>query len=134
MNSPVSWVLLGVAFAATGVAIWAGDNFALAVPSAAVAVVAVGLLFADLWSQSPGADETSRREPTAEPSTIVTAFRSGSLGREEVVSWLDRLERAGPNPGLPLRRTEEFRAFARMPTSDFRRYVRHRLDELEART
>lgn len=135
MRAPFGWLVPAIAVVATGVAVWAGSNLAVALPSATVAIAAAGLLFAEVWLRSPPLGR--RGGPTAPrgaPSEVREAFRSGRLGREKLVLALDQLERAGPNPNLPGRRSEEIREFGRMNAAEFRTYVRRRLDELEERT
>jgi hypothetical protein len=135
MNLAWGGFLAVVAVVSTGIAIWAGDSFALAVPAASVAVLAAALLLADAFLGRPRAARLP--EGSSEPrevETVRAAFRSGRLGREAIADLLDRLERAGPNPGLPSRRSEETRRLMRMPYADFRNYVRHRLDDLESRS
>jgi hypothetical protein len=135
MNLARGGLLAAVAIISTGIAVWAGDNFALAVPAATVAVLAAGLLLVDAFlerSRTAGLPEGSS-EPK-ETETIRAAFRSGRFGREAIADFLDRLERAGPNPGLPSRRAEETRRLMRMPYAEFRNYVRQRLDDLESRS
>jgi hypothetical protein len=135
MRAPFGWLVPAVAAAATGVAVWAGSNLAVALPSATVAIAAAALLFVEVWLRSPPSGRrVAPSAPRGEPVELREAFRSGRLGREKLVLALDQLERAGPNPNLPGRRSEEIREFGRMSAAEFRAYVRRRLDELEERT
>jgi len=135
MRAPFGWLLPAIALAATGFTIWADSNFELALPGAVVAVTAAVLLFVEVWLRTPNPrGRRARWSLRNEPAEVRAAFRSGRLGREKVVMLLDRLERSGPNPDLPGRRIDEIRQFTQMSPGDFRRYVRFRLDELEART
>jgi hypothetical protein len=135
MNSPFGWLLLVVAAAATAVALWAGPNLPIAGPAAAVAVLAAGLVFAFAWLDRP-----DRRPvpPSPPPDRDVFLFRygfhSGRLGREEIVSTLDRIERMGPTPNLYGRTPGEIDSIVSLSGSEFREYVRTRLDDLEVRT
>jgi hypothetical protein len=135
MNFPFGWFLPAVAIVATGVAVWAGDNFSLAIPAAVAALLAAGLLFVDAVL-GPGWVARRPEGPflAGEAGPLRTAFRSGRLGREAIADLLDRLERAGPNPDLPGRRTEETNRLVRLPSGEFRNYVRQRLDDLESRS
>ncbi|HTW39762.1 MAG TPA: hypothetical protein VMF04_02740 [Thermoplasmata archaeon] len=134
MKVRVGWFLPVVAVVLTGLALWAGPNVPLALPAAALAVVAAGFLFLGAWSDSQG-----RRKPKVamvwEPDVfrLRTAIRSGPLGREEIITTLDRVERMGPTPGLPTRSTDEMNRLTRVSPEEFRRYLRHRLQDLEAR-
>ncbi len=60
------------------------------------------------------------------------AFLSGPMGRELLVYRLDRLERAGPTPGLPTRTHQEIAGIVGLSPSEFRDYLRGRLEALEA--
>jgi hypothetical protein len=135
---PYGWLLPTIALAATALAVWADSNFVLAIPAGVVAVTSAGFIFAEVWLRSSaptvGARGTAGQGGLAQARTARTAFRSGRLGREDVVAYLDRLELAGPNPELPGRRVEDMRRLARMSVAEFREYVRSRLDDLEART
>jgi hypothetical protein len=134
MKLPFGLLLPIVAVVATGIAIASASDLTTALPAAVVALVAAGLLFVEVaW----GASERSAaaRSPEAEPASVGlrVAFRAGLSGRETVVEIVDRLERSGPNPGLPTRRVEESARILRMSPAEFRRYLAERLDELERR-
>ena len=135
MNLALDGLLLGIAIVATGVSIAAGNHFGVAVPAATLAVLAAGLLIAD--------EALGRARPARRPSSVASReevamlrawFRSGRLGRESITDELDQLERSGPNPQLPRRSAQEMSRIAQMPYSDFRNYVRQRLDDLESRS
>ncbi len=129
------WYLLGIAGAAVGVAVWAGGNLRVAVPVAAIAVAAAGLLFVDAWAELGGPLLEARSPPPPSPrDDLRRTFRTGRMGREELVEFLDRLEREGPNPSLPRRRSEEVRELLRLSPREFRGYLAQRLDDLEARS
>jgi hypothetical protein len=134
MNSPIGWVLPAVAIGATVLAVWAGSNLAVAIPAAALAVLAAGLLFAGAWLDERR--QAPRRSPLRAPPEnyrLRSALRSGRLGREELVTALDRVERTGPHPDLPSRTARELEALAHLSPRDFQDYLRTRLDDLEAR-
>ena len=135
MRAPFGWELLALAFAATGITIWAGSNDAIAIPGAVVAVAAATLLFVEVALRAPG---TRRTGPVwkrrSEPAEVRAAFTSGQLGREKLVGLLDRLERAGPTPEQGVRTSEALKEILRMSPEEFRGYVRSRLDHLEAGT
>jgi len=135
MNSPLVGVLLAAAVGATAVAIWAGPDLAIAGPAAAFAVLVAGLLLARAWlhRREPPAPAPSP-PPDRDVFLFRYGFRSGRLGREEIVATLDRIDRAGPTPHLPGRSAREMNEIVGLTGSDFREYVRHRLDELESGT
>jgi hypothetical protein len=135
MRNPLAWGLVVLAVVATGVAVWAGNNFTVALPSAGIAVMAASLLFLDVEIRRPA---RAGRAPTGisptQPNQIRQAFLSGQLGREKLVGLLDRLERSGPNPTLPPRRYEELQSIVAMSRTEFQQYLTARLEYLEART
>ncbi len=135
MNHPFSALAGAIAVVATGVAVWAGANFALAVPAATVAVAAAAFHFVE------AAPSVARRERPAgaprapgEVDRIRTAFRTGRVGRELIVSLLDHYERTGPNPAFAGRRPEEQARLVRLPGPEFHEYLLRRIEELEARS
>jgi len=135
MNRSLGWFLLAVAVVAMGIAVWADNNFRIAIPASVVAVIAAGLLFIDAFVGRETLPRPVEERPAVrEAGPLRTAFRSGRLGRETIADLLDRLERAGPNPGLPGRLGEETKRILRMPADEFRNYVRQRLDDLESRS
>jgi hypothetical protein len=134
MNSPFVWVLSAVAVAATAVAVWAGPNLVIAIPAATMAVLAAGLLFAGAWIEALyRAPSRSRPGPPHEILRLRLALRSGRLGREEIITTLDRIERTGPSPDLASRSVPEMEALFRLPRTEFLEYLRARLDYIEAR-
>lgn len=135
MNSPVGWALPILAGAASAIAVVAGSNLAVAVPAATVAVLAAGAILGGAWIDRTATGLRSSPEgvPTA-PDRIRTAFRSGPLGRAEIVGLLDQLERSGPRPDLPTRTGAELDRITALRADEFERYVRSRVDALEAET
>lgn len=129
-------VLAGVlAAAAAGIAVWAGANLALGVPAAVTAVGLASLLLVESIPRSLGRGETGPAvRPTGEADRIRTAFGTGRVGRERIVSLLDAYERSGPNPAYAGHRPEEVARLVALPGHEFRAYVRSRLDDLEARS
>jgi len=125
------WACVGLAIVAACVGIGAGLDYGIAVPAALVAVGAGGLA---IWDTS----QKDGRRPSASPSSFEAPtvgvrawFTGGSLGREEIVLLLDRLDREGPRPALPVRPPEELRRVVELPVREFRLYVRARLERLE---
>jgi len=134
MNRTASILLILVAGGATGVAIWADRNLALAAPAAAVAVLAAGLLFVGAWFDNPRAPVPTPVLPTERDVYLFRfGFRSGRLGREEIVATLDKIERLGPTPELSPRSARDMTAITELSRAEFREYVRRRLDDLESR-
>ena len=134
MNSPTGWLLPGVAIASAALAVWAGTDLAVALPATGLAVLAAALVFVGAWLEDR-TREVGRAPPHAPrfASRLRVALRSGPLGREELMTTLDRVERAGPAPGLPPRTLSEMEALVRLPRPEFERYLRRRLDDLEER-
>ncbi|MGA8664142.1 MAG: hypothetical protein WB809_03620 [Thermoplasmata archaeon] len=133
MNVPSDWPLLILVAAATVIAILAGRALEIAVPVGVVAVVAAGLLLAGsmrhlAWRPAP----SPRMAPPMAASTLRAAFRSGRSGRITIVVELDRIERMGPHPSLSVRTEAEESRIRALPRPEFRAYVQHRLDAIEA--
>jgi hypothetical protein len=135
MNRWFAGLLLVLAGAATGVALWAGPNLPVAAGAAAAAVLAAGALFLTAWfdraDRRPG---VAARSPERDIFLFRFGFRSGRFGREEVVTTLDRIERSGPAPELQPRSSREMDEIVRLSAREFSDYVRRRVDDLEART
>ena len=134
MRFPFGALLPALAVVATAVAVWANRNEAIAVPAGAFAVAAAGLLFAEAWTGRGPTDRLPAPSREAPGGVVRHAFRSGRLGRTRIVETLERLERSGRRPDSPRRPREEVARLAGLPPSEFREYLRERLDELEART
>lgn len=135
MNPWWAGLLLGVAAGATGLAVWAGPNLPVAALGAAFAVLAAGVLFVGAWVDRPNRRASvPARTPERDVFLFRFGFHSGRFGREEVVTTLDRIERWGPSPELPGRSAHDMDSLAHLSSAEFSDYVRHRLDELEART
>ncbi|MGA8302482.1 MAG: hypothetical protein WB873_02125 [Thermoplasmata archaeon] len=135
MNSPLVWLLILVAAAATAVALWAGPNLMVAGPAATLAVLAAGLLVAGAWLDRRDRGAPDVVLPAGGDEFLVRfGFGKGRLGREEIVTTLDKIERTGATPGLPVLPTKEMDAIVGLSGPAFREYVRRRIDDLEART
>ena len=135
MRAPFGWELLTLSIVATAITIWADSNDTIAIPGAVVAVVAASLLFAEVALRTPHSRSlvpgwTAR----AQPAEVRAAFVSGRLGREKLVTFLDRLELAGPTPEERNRTPDALNENLAMSREEFREYVRSRLDHLEAGT
>ena len=134
MNLPADWPFLLVAGAATVLAVDAGSNLDVAVPAGIVAVTFAGLLL--LTSLGRVAWQTPAVPPLEPPtatSSLRAAFRAGRAGRMSIVVELDRVERRVLHPELPTRSAAEEDRIRRMSLSEFRAYLRSRLDQIEAR-
>lgn len=135
MNRLAAGGLVALAAGATGVAIWSGANVSVAAPAAGTAVVAAGLLFVvALLDRAAVITAPSARDSPRDEYLFRFGFRSGRLGREEILATLDRIERSGPNPHLPGRTSKQIASIVELPRPEFRDYVRRRVDELEARS
>jgi hypothetical protein len=131
MNAPIGWVLPAVAAAATAVALLGGHNLAVAVPAAGVAVLAASFLFARAWSGRARHDSESPPRAPSDTDRLRLSFRSGPIGREEIVYELSRLERSFRDRDLSPPTVDELQRISRMPTEQFLGYVRDRLDRIE---
>jgi hypothetical protein len=125
-------VLLGVvAVVASGLAVAAGTNEGLAVPTASIAVVAAALLLVQVVTNTrwpPG-----RPLPTlsADPGRVRSSLRAGTRGRPALVLLLDSLERAEGNPNRPNTTLEEIARLGTLSPEEFRKYLTQRVSSLE---
>jgi hypothetical protein len=132
MTERFRWGCAGAAAAAAIVGIATGPDLGISVPAALAAVLAGGLAAWDTSRAGPARPVRPVVEPWAAPSVGVRSwFSEGTLGREEIVLLLDRLDREGPNPHLPVRPPVELRRLVEAPLREFRAYVRARLDQIE---
>jgi hypothetical protein len=134
MKFPFGWKLPLVAAIAIGIAFWAGANYVISIPAAAVAVAASVLLLVEAWGIPPPRPPVSRTVAVNPRALARDAFRAGRIGREMIVEMLDRLEHSGPNPLLSGTTAAEFDRISHLPREEFREYVRTRLTDLEAHT
>lgn len=135
MSAPYNWGLVALALAATGLAIWAGPNRAVAVPAATVAIVVASLLILEVGLRAPRRRSlTAQRPPAPAPSEIRAALVSGPLGRERLIELVDHIERAQPPFERAPVSSEEMRRLIDLPADEFREYLRGRLERIEAST
>jgi hypothetical protein len=132
VNLPQDWPLLAVAAGAVALAVFAGPVLIVAVGAGLVATLAVALLL--LVPMRHLARPASKLAPPpvpAVPFSLIESFRAGRAGREEIVHVLDRIERAGPRPNLPVTTDEEVARLRALSHAEFRAYVRGRLTVIE---
>jgi hypothetical protein len=131
MNAPFGLLFPVLAVLGAIVAIVAGADYAIALPFAVGAVAVAAFALADSVRRSGGA-----RRPTAGRILDRTAgvrawFHRGSLGREEILLLVDRLDRGADRPDLPIRPSHETDRLVRLSEEEFRAYVNARLDAIE---
>lgn len=132
MRSPIGWAAPVLAGVFSLVAVAAGDALWLALPAAAIAIGLGGSALASVVSSDDGPETPGVESPA--PLALGGAremFHSGSLGREDLVLALDRLERRRSRPDLPSRTATEMARFVRAPEAEFRRYLAGRVEALE---
>lgn len=118
-----------IALGAGAAAVGAEAGVSLALAGGAVGVAAVTLV-AVAWPEpevvaGPSGPSSFGLVPWQE------WVRGGELGHEEIVRLLDRIDRMGSHPNLPMRTEQEMRVFRGMPRARFLEMVDRRLDELE---
>lgn len=124
-----------VSVAAVGIAVWAGPGSYLEMPMTVLAIVSASVLFVEAWSvRAHPPPEPGGPTPVAPARVLRAALGQGAHGRETLLATLDRLERSGPNPGLPPRPLEEWSRLLGMTDPEFRQYLIARLDRLESMT
>jgi hypothetical protein len=128
-RAPFGLAWPAVAGVATGIALAASHNLSVAVPAAALAVVAGGLALVAALRPEPSRDD----RPTfpSRISPVREMFSSGPLGREDLVLLLDRIERTLSRPDLPPRPAQQIEALLSLPPAEFRRYLAARLAIIE---
>jgi hypothetical protein len=103
--------------------------------AAALALGAVGfagLALLPVLLEHPGPRSAPASRPPGPDFGIRAWLRSGPIGREEIVLLLDRLDRSTLRPDLPASTPDELASVRSLAPARFRRYVAHRLDEIEA--
>jgi hypothetical protein len=125
------WPLLLVG-ALLAVAVYAGPNQAVAIPLAVAAVLVLGFLLAGPARRTPPTpDPGGPPTPPDVPSSFRAALQGGRSARSEVVAMLDQLERQGARPHLPQTHAVEYARVRGLHRSEFRDYVRERLESIE---
>ncbi|MGP8077609.1 MAG: hypothetical protein ACLQD8_01985 [Thermoplasmata archaeon] len=131
MSLPFGWIWPTLAGIATAIAIVGRDDPVLAISGATFAVVTASLALAGVVRR-PAADPLGTPElGPVSPGRVREAFRSQTLGREDLVLLLDRIERAGRAPNLPLRSSAELKDIIHAPDETFRRYLTARVEAIE---
>ncbi|MCI4364943.1 MAG: hypothetical protein L3K10_02620 [Thermoplasmata archaeon] len=132
MRVPAGWPLIVLAGGAVATAIYAGDDQAVAIPLAFLALLAIGGLL--LWPAQRRAVATNvpgHGSWLYAPSPLGAALRAGRSGRSEVVALIDELERKTSRPDLPHTPGDELSRLRGLPRPEFREYVQERLDAIE---
>jgi hypothetical protein len=120
-----------VAFLFTALAVASVDTPAAATGFAAAAVAAAGMVVLSLLLPPGSLIAPAPAASTAGRTSVREWFRSGDLGREEVVRLLDLIDRMGAHPNLSVRPLEEIDAIRGLSHRDFVALVDRRLDEIE---
>jgi hypothetical protein len=131
VRAPFSWWLVLVAVGFAALALDASGTYGIAVPAAFLAVVVAGLAVADAARRVHRPRPPARRPHPAPASAIRAWLTAGAVGREELVLFLDRLDRRAWRPLLATRSPQEVAAVASLPPEAFRRYLEERLAPLE---
>jgi hypothetical protein len=139
-----SWVLVGIAVGAAGIAIYAGNNLVVAVPAGSVAILSVAVVGAmELQSRSArlvtvragvARQPTPHRIETDSLLRLRRSFTAGEIGRSSILATVRALERdLSPTGRTPLSLEAE-RQLLDLPTDQFRNWVDDRLRRIEAAT
>jgi len=131
VTRPFHWIFVVVAALAAVGSILGRTELGVAVPLAAVAVIAAGVALFDAVRRAPSATRTRVTPEREPPRGVRPLFLEGRTGREEILHLLDRLDRRGAHPELPVRPSAEVRRIVSLPLEEFRRHVASRLDEIE---
>lgn len=114
------------------VAVVTGPNYAVSVPAAVLAIGAAGFTLYDAVRRS-ARGRPPGRGPTPRPELFGARawLQQGTVGREEIVLLVDRLDRAADRPELPVRTPAEVEEVVHLPDPEFRAWVNGRLDAIE---
>ncbi len=125
----VGYTLVGFSAASAALAVYAGGNYAVAIPAATAAVVLATVSIAGFWrpAESLGPPRPERRAARAAP----VSFGAGYIDRESVLLTLDRLDRLAGHPERSLDGRERERLL-RASQAEFIDHVAGRIDALEA--
>jgi len=128
-------VLLGVvAIVASGLAVAAGTNEGLVIPTATIAVAAAALLLVQVATRTRWPPGRALPALPADPGRVRSSLRAGVHGRPALVLLLDSLERAEGNPNRPNATIEEIARIGTLSPEEFREYLTQRVSSLEGRT
>jgi hypothetical protein len=125
------WGWAIVAALATVLAVVGRTSLPLTVAAATLAVVSAGLTLAAALGPRAKSREVMTDLAPVPPDAIRDAFRAGTLGREDLVFLLDRLERTSLRPTLPVRQVDDVRTIVDAPEEEFLRYLEGRIGDFE---
>jgi hypothetical protein len=134
VTAPFAWWLAAIAAAFAALAIDASATYSISVPAAVAAVVVATLAVGDAVRRVRRAPAVASAPRPVPHSAVRERLGAGPWGREELLLFLDRLERRSGNPMLASRTPAEIAAIVRLPPEAFRRYVSDRLAPLEGTT
>ncbi len=101
---------------------------ALPLAAFAVAVAAIVLVLTASPSGAPSSPEPFR---AIEITNVRAWLRERGMGREEIASLLDQIDRMGSRPNLSMRSEREMETLRKMDPKEFHSFVTRRLDEIE---
>ncbi|HXY12273.1 MAG TPA: hypothetical protein VEJ85_02105 [Thermoplasmata archaeon] len=126
------FAVLAVLF--SSIAILANSDLSVAIPCAAIAVVAAAFLLIDIVERTRwpalGVPPTS----VGDPGGVRSAIRVGTRGRFALALLLDSLDRRTENPNVHRLSQEEIRRLEALSPDEFREYLADRIREIEQRT
>jgi len=134
MNTFLTVLLCVVALLATGAAVAAGTNAAVAVGAASVAVGASGLLLVGIVARTRWPPGRPLVASPADPARVRSSLEAGTRGRSSLVELLDTLEWRAGNPDRTRTSVEEIARLRELPAEEFREYLSRRVSDLERRT
>jgi hypothetical protein len=140
----LSWILVGGAIAAAGLAIYAGNNLLFAVPAGAVAIAMVAVVGAAQLRGRTSALLPARSGMARAPVTsriesdsllrLRRSFSSGEIGRGSILATVRALERDMSPGGRTALSLEAEREILDLSADKFREWVDERLRKIEAVT
>jgi hypothetical protein len=140
----LGWVLIGGALVAAAVAIQAGNNLQVAVPTAALAVILVAVVGATLLESRSQRLLPTRGGVSRGPShervesdsllRLQRSFKAGAIGRSAIMATVRALERDLSPSGRASLTLDAEREILALPPDRFRKWVDERLQRIEAAT
>ena len=134
MNVPATVLLCAIAVVASGVAIAAGSNEAVAIGAATVAVGAAALLLVGVVERTRWPRGRALPISPADPARVRSSLEAGIRGRTSLVELLDTLEWRAGNLERTRTSVEELERLRGLEPEEFRKYLAARVSDLERRS
>lgn len=129
---PWWWVVPSAGF--TLLAVANASTYAVAIPAATAAVVLAGIAVAETLARLPRPTAVRVAARSRAGADVRSWLGAGRVGREDLLLFLDRMERRSTRPELPNRNPAELDRLLRLSQREFLRYLAEQLVRLEGAT